>query len=91
MVIGRKTMLKVNVVFFASLKEAIGQGSYQAVIDLPMTIGELKQRLSNELENGKALLEKGIQSSVDFEFARDADKVPETVTEVAFFPPVTGG
>jgi len=84
-------MPKINVVFFASLKETIGQGSYQVELDLPLTIGALKQQLANELENGKALLKNGIQSSVDFEFTRDADMVTETVTEVAFFPPVTGG
>jgi molybdopterin synthase sulfur carrier subunit len=89
--IGVKIMPKVNVVFFASLKEAIGQGVYQVTFDFPITIGELKQKLAKELENGKALLEKGIQSSIDFEFARDADRIPETVIEVAFFPPVTGG
>ncbi|MDE8603348.1 MoaD/ThiS family protein [Marinomonas sp. RSW2] len=84
-------MPKVNVVFFASLKEVIGVASYQVELNLPLSIGELKQQLAGELENGKALLDIGIQSSVDFEFARDADMVTNTVTEVAFFPPVTGG
>lgn len=84
-------MSKVRVVFFASLKERIGQSDCIVELALPLSIGELKQHLANELEQGQALLEKGIQSSIDFEFARDTDLVPETVNEVAFFPPVTGG
>ncbi|UTW01321.1 MoaD/ThiS family protein [Marinomonas rhizomae] len=84
-------MSKVKVVFFASLKESIGQNEYVAELALPLSLGELKQQLANELDKGQALLEKGIQSSIDFEFARDADIVPESVHEVAFFPPVTGG
>ena len=84
-------MPKVRVVFFASLKESIGQSEYIADLTLPLSIGELKQQLANELDNGQVLLAKGIQSSIDFEFARDADIVPESVSEVAFFPPVTGG
>ncbi|NLQ16313.1 MoaD/ThiS family protein [Marinomonas sp. M1K-6] len=84
-------MPSVKVVFFASLKERIGQGECRVEVVLPVTIGELKQQLANELAHGQALLEKGIQSSIDFEFARDTDLVPESVNEVAFFPPVTGG
>jgi molybdopterin synthase sulfur carrier subunit len=84
-------MTKVRVVFFASLKESIGQSEYIAELALPLSIGELKKQLSNELDRGQALLAKGIQSSIDFEFARDTNIVPESVNEVAFFPPVTGG
>lgn len=91
MATGVKTLAKVNIVFFASLKEKIGQSSYLAELDLPITIGQLKQQLSNELDKGDAVLEIGIQSSVDFEFARDEDLIPVDVKEVAFFPPVTGG
>ncbi|MBD5771935.1 MoaD/ThiS family protein [Marinomonas colpomeniae] len=84
-------MLSVNVVFFASLKEIIGQDSCVITLDLPVSIGQLKQKLANELKNGQALLDESIQSSVDFEFTRDADMISESVKEIAFFPPVTGG
>lgn len=83
--------MKVNIVFFASLKEKIGQSSYLAELDLPMTIGQLKQVLSRELDKGDAILDSGIQSSVDYEFARDENVIPVDVKEIAFFPPVTGG
>ena len=82
---------KVNIVFFASLKETIGQGNYTIALNLPLSIAQLKQQLASELDKGNALLDQGIQSSVDFEFTRDDDLVPENVIEVAFFPPVTGG
>ncbi len=84
-------MTKVKVVFFASLKESVKCDAYTLECDLPMSIAQLKTQLSSELENGQALLEQGIQSSVDFEFTRDSDQVTEAVQEVAFFPPVTGG
>lgn len=91
MAIGVKTVSRVKVVFFASLKEALGQSEYVAELGLPLSIGQIKQQLARELKNGEALLSKGIQSSVDFEFTRDTDLVLDTVKEVAFFPPVTGG
>ena len=91
MVIGVEIMLSVNVVFFASLKEIIGQDSCIIKLELPVSIGQLKQKLANELKNGQALLDGNIQSSVDFEFTRDTDMISESVKEIAFFPPVTGG
>lgn len=84
-------MTKVTVVFFASLKESLGISQYQLTGEFPMTIDAIKRILSTELENGDALLAAGVQSSVDYEFARDADSVPSSAKEVAFFPPVTGG
>ncbi|WP_191603373.1 MoaD/ThiS family protein [Marinomonas algicola] len=85
-------MSQVKVVFFASLKESLGVSD--AVIDLqgPTSIEEIKQKLNASLENPDPLFEEGIQCSIDYEFARDSSKVdPETVREIAFFPPVTGG
>ncbi|NVK75563.1 MAG: MoaD/ThiS family protein [Oceanospirillaceae bacterium] len=84
-------MSSIKVVFFASLKDVIGINEYVIDLTLPSTIAQLKQELAAELDNGQALLEKNIQSSVNYEFARDADVLTEEVTEVAFFPPVTGG
>lgn len=91
MVIGVVKMPNVKIVFFASLKERIGVASYKAQLNLPITVEELKTQLSKELEGGESILTSGIQSSIDFEFSRDTDVIPENVQEVAFFPPVTGG
>lgn len=84
-------MPRVKVVFFASLKEAMGKSEHHVELDLPLTIAQIKQQLASDLAHGDALLASGIQSSVDFDFTRDTDWVPETALEVAFFPPVTGG
>ncbi|SBS37449.1 molybdopterin synthase small subunit [Marinomonas spartinae] len=84
-------MNELNVVFFASLKETLGIEQYVFAGHLPMTVKELKMQLAKLLKNGDALLDKGIQSSIDFEFARDGNIVNEGAKEVAFFPPVTGG
>lgn len=84
-------MPRVKVVFFASLKEAMGKNEHHVELNLPLTIAQIKQQLANELDHGDALLASGIQSSVDFDFTRDTDWVSETALEVAFFPPVTGG
>ena len=48
-------MLKVKVVFFASLKERIGQSEYLAEIALPLSIGDLKHLLASQLNQGSAL------------------------------------
>lgn len=84
-------MTKLTVVFFASLKESLTIGQHQVTGEFPMSVKALKQALAAELDNGAALLATGIQSSIDYEFARDADMIPVTAKEVAFFPPVTGG
>ncbi|MFT2112307.1 MoaD/ThiS family protein [Marinomonas sp. 2405UD68-3] len=85
-------MSQVKIVFFASLKESLGQS--EAFIDLqgPTSIEEIKQKLNAILDKPDPLFEEGIQCSIDYEFARDSSKVdPNTVKEIAFFPPVTGG
>ncbi|MCB5162793.1 MoaD/ThiS family protein [Marinomonas algarum] len=84
-------MSKVKVVFFASLKEAVGLSEYLVELDLPISVGELRQYLVDHLDKGGALLGPGVQSSVDFEFTRDTDIIAINTREVAFFPPVTGG
>ncbi|MBR7888576.1 MoaD/ThiS family protein [Marinomonas sp. A79] len=84
-------MNSISVVFFSSLRESLGLGEYSFTLNAPMTIGELKKQLAERLDNGQALLASGIQSSVDFDFARDNDVISDTAREVAFFPPVTGG
>lgn len=82
---------ELKVVFFASLKESLGVDQYRVVADFPMTIKALKTYLVGVLDKGDALLADGIQSSIDYEFARDGDVVGADAKEVAFFPPVTGG
>lgn len=91
MAIGVEKVATINIVFFASLKESMGMSEYQVELAEPIRIVDLKQRLSEELEQGELLLAQGLQASIDYEFARDNDVVDITAKEVAFFPPVTGG
>jgi sulfur-carrier protein len=91
-VIGVNQMTKVRIVFFASLKESLGQEDAFIELSQPTSIEEIKQILNGLLPNPDPLFADGIQASIDYEFARDSSKVdPETVKEIAFFPPVTGG
>jgi sulfur-carrier protein len=85
-------VFKIKVIFFASLREALGQAEAYVELEHPVSIEEIKQKLSRQLPHPDPLFADGIQASIDYEFARDSSKVdPETVKEVAFFPPVTGG
>ncbi|WP_438464963.1 MoaD/ThiS family protein [Marinomonas sp. PE14-40] len=85
-------MHKLDVVFFASLRESLGKDKVSIELDKVTSIEEIKQAVACLLDNPDPLFEEGIQASIDYNFARDSSKVdPENVKEVAFFPPVTGG
>lgn len=85
-------MHKLDVVFFASLRESLGRDKVSIELESEATIEEIKQAVSLVLDNADPLFEEGIQVSIDYNFARDSSKVdPANVKEVAFFPPVTGG
>ncbi|RBO82743.1 MoaD/ThiS family protein [Marinomonas aquiplantarum] len=84
-------MSQINVVFFASLREKLAMAEYQLEVELPLSVVDLKKTLASEIEAGHHLLDKGVHSSVDFEFTRDNDMIPTSAREVAFFPAVTGG
>ncbi|KZN12749.1 MoaD/ThiS family protein [Marinomonas sp. TW1] len=84
-------MSRINVVFFASLREKLAMAEYQLEVELPLSVADLKQALAREIDTGHHLLEKTVHSSVDFEFTRDQDMIPSSAREVAFFPAVTGG
>ncbi|AEF54942.1 MoaD/ThiS family protein [Marinomonas posidonica] len=84
-------MSQINVVFFASLREKLEMSDYQFEIDLPVSVGDLKQALARDIKTGHHLLDSSVHSSVDFEFTRDNDMVPTSAREIAFFPAVTGG
>ena len=90
--IGANQMHKLDVVFFASLRESLGKEKVTIELDKVASIEEIKQAVASLLDNPDPLFEEGIQASIDYNFARDSSKVdPESVKEVAFFPPVTGG
>ena len=82
----------MKIVYFARLREAIGQA--EETIETPQgieTAGELKEWLMNRGEPwASALAGKRVLVAVDQEHAQYQDAITDA-SEVAFFPPVTGG
>jgi len=82
--------MTVRVLYFASLKEAIGTGAEQ--LELPAgitTIGQLRDWLVGQ---GRAALTtaKNLRCAVNHDMVKP-DAAIKDGDEIAFFPPVTGG
>lgn len=84
-------MNNITVRYFASIREAVGQGS-ESVRTTAATVGALRAELiarggiyAESLAQGKA-----VRMAVNQELSSESDALP-TGAEVAFFPPVTGG
>jgi molybdopterin synthase sulfur carrier subunit len=90
-------LVKVKVLYFASLRERVGKGSEE--IDLPAgvaTLGELRGHL---IARG-GVWETSLGGNKSVRMAVNQDMVPLSAShtaainagdEIAFFPPVTGG
>jgi molybdopterin synthase sulfur carrier subunit len=83
--------MKVTVRYFASIREAIGQGS-EAVDTAAATLGELRDELiarggahATSLARGRA-----VRMALEQVMSGETAALHEGA-EVAFFPPVTGG
>ncbi|MCA0212507.1 MAG: molybdopterin converting factor subunit 1 [Proteobacteria bacterium] len=83
--------MKVQVRYFASIREAIGQGT-EPVQTQAATVGALRDELiarggahASSLARGKA-----VRAALDQTMCNDAAVLVDGC-EVAFFPPVTGG
>ena len=83
--------MKINVRYFASVREAIGSGSEAVTTEAP-TLGALRDELiarggahAQALARGKSV-RMALQQVLSEEDAALSDGA-----EVAFFPPVTGG
>ena len=84
-------MNKITVRYFASIREAVGQGSEQ-VQSSAATLGALRDELiarggahASSLARGKA-----VRMALDQVLSDEAAALADGA-EVAFFPPVTGG
>ncbi len=83
--------MKINVKYFASIREAIGQGS-EPLDTMAQTLGGLRDELiarggahAQSLARGKTL-----RMALNQVMADEATTLVDGA-EVAFFPPVTGG
>jgi molybdopterin synthase sulfur carrier subunit len=83
--------MKVTVRYFASIREAIGQGS-EAVETSASTLGALRDELIARGGAHAASLARGkaVRMALDQVMAGEEAPLAEGA-EVAFFPPVTGG
>jgi molybdopterin synthase sulfur carrier subunit len=83
--------MKVQVKYFASIREAVGQGAEQ-VESRAATLGGLRDEL---IARGGAYAEalargKSVRIALNQAMAQESAALAEG-SEVAFFPPVTGG
>ena len=83
--------MKVKLKYFASIREALGQGS-ESVDTSAATLGALRDELiarggayASALARGKS-----VRLALDQVMADESEPLREGA-EVAFFPPVTGG
>ena len=84
--------MKLTVRYFASIREALGQGS-ETVDTAAATLAELRDELlarggayGTSLARGKA-----VRMALDQVMSNDESVALREGCEVAFFPPVTGG
>ncbi len=82
-------MNKVNVFFFATLRDYVGAKSLQLEVPLDTTVGELKDLLI-ESHPRLSLARDTLMAAINREYAGDDQQIP-LHAEVAFFPPVSGG
>lgn len=83
--------MKLRVKYFASIREAVGQGS-EALETRSETLGALRDELIARGEPYAAALARGksVRMALDQEMSGESAALREGC-EVAFFPPVTGG
>jgi molybdopterin synthase sulfur carrier subunit len=83
--------MKLQVRYFASLREALGPAEW---VDVPTgaTLGQLRDLLISRSPEHAAALARGraLRCALNQALSDEAAPIPEGA-EVAFFPPVTGG
>lgn len=84
--------MKINLRFFASVRELVGTGQEVLEVAGPLTVGEVRTLLIARGGNWEYALAQGRALRMAHnQVMCDADTVTGEGDEVAFFPPVTGG
>lgn len=79
----------INVLFFASYKDHIGEKKVQLEVEKIISVDELKNILGKKYPQIDSSINSAL-ISINNEFSFDEDIIPEGA-EVAVFPPVSGG
>ena len=84
-------MKTITVRYFASIREAVGQGSERVSTDAP-TLAALRDELIARGDAHATALARGkaVRVALDQVMSDESAPLPDGA-EVAFFPPVTGG
>lgn len=77
--------MAVQVKYFASLRDRLGRGEDQLIVDESVTVADVWRQLWPDMS-----LPANTLVAVNREYA-DPDQSVRNGDEVAFFPPVTGG
>jgi molybdopterin synthase sulfur carrier subunit len=84
--------MKINLRFFASVRELVGTGQEVLEVAGSLTVGEVRTLLIGRGGNWEYALAQGrALRTAHNQVMCDADTVIGEGDEVAFFPPVTGG
>jgi molybdopterin converting factor subunit 1 len=82
-------MKEIKILFFATLRDRAGQRQMSLELAEDARVGDLKNTLKAMNANLAPALES-VLVSIDREYASDEQVIPDG-SEVAFFPPVSGG
>jgi len=83
--------MKLKILYFASLRETVGQAAEEIVLPASVaTIGDLRRYIAARGAAWDALAANNLRVAVNQRVV-DADQTLAEGDEVAFFPPVTGG
>ena len=75
----------IQVKFFSSLRELVGQDTVEVDSDTPLTLQQVWQQASP-----RTAMPANTLCAINMEYAKLEDEAQNN-DEVAFFPPVTGG
>lgn len=83
-------MNKINILFFATLRDKAGMRSTEMEVPAGTTIFQLKSMLVEQFPNIDWQIMEHSLASINHDYRFDEDEIPAEA-EVAFFPPVSGG
>ncbi|MDH5434233.1 MAG: molybdopterin converting factor subunit 1 [Gammaproteobacteria bacterium] len=80
----------IKILFFASLREQLGVAQIEFDLASPASIDEIKSKLIEKGDVWKKAFSRPLLVAVNQEIV-EQDTLVSPSSEIAFFPPVTGG